>query len=263
MIGTRYPLGVPMETGRETITRLGLTTESKIGQSIEDMRALSDLMSSAHAPTQKDDLRLNVGATDAEFREESIAEMLQFVETVRRFPRVKKVNMHPGAKQRLDPGQTRGRYGEYGLQIDGIRRVADYAAASGLELVIENTNAYFGRRPRRSRGGRDRLVGKEPDLRRVAEGVDPDRPGCRSAERGALPGLQPHLHLRSHLRGPRAAQRGRHGFRVEAGADQARTLERQLPLRHAWPQTTHTPCWAGGLFRWICTALSSRSTQPS
>ena len=143
MTGTRYPLGVPMETGRETITRLGLTTESKIGQSIEDMRALSDLMSSAHAPTQKDDLRLNVGATDAEFREESIAEMLQFIETVRRFPRVKKVNMHPGAKQRLDPGQTRGRYGEYGLQIDGIRRVADYAAARGLELVIENTNAYF------------------------------------------------------------------------------------------------------------------------
>ena len=143
MTGTRHPLAVPMEAGRETITRLGLTTESKIGQSIEDMRALSDLMTSAHAPTQKNGLRLNVGATDAEFREESIAAMLEFVESARQFPRVKKVNMHPGAKRRVEPEQTRGRYGEYGLQIDGIRRVADYASARGLELVIENTNAYF------------------------------------------------------------------------------------------------------------------------
>ena len=85
MTGTRYPIGVPMAAGRETITRLGLTTESKIAQSIEDMRALSDLMTSAHAPTQKDGLRLNVGATDAEFREESIAEMLSFVDTARGF----------------------------------------------------------------------------------------------------------------------------------------------------------------------------------
>ena len=143
MTGTKYPLAVPMGAGRETITRLGMTTESKIGQSIEDMRALSDLMSSAHAPTQKDGLRLNVGATDAEFREESIAEMLQFVETARQFPRVKKVNMHPGPKRWRDPEQTRGRCGDYGLQIDGIRRVADHAAARGLELVIENTNANF------------------------------------------------------------------------------------------------------------------------
>ena len=143
MTGTKYPLAVPMEAGRQTITRLGLTTESKIGQSVLDMRALSDLMSSAHAPTEKDGLKLNVGATDEDFREESIAEMFQFVELVRQFPRVKKVNMHPGARRRNDPEQTRGRCGEYGLQIDGIRLVADYAAARGLELVIENTNASF------------------------------------------------------------------------------------------------------------------------
>ena len=143
MTGTRYPLAVPMAAGRETITRLGLTTESKIAQSIEDMRALSDLMTSAHAPTRKGDLRLNVGATDAEFREESIAEMLAFVDTARGFPRVRKVNMHPGVRQCVDPEQTRGRHGDYGLEIDGIRRVADHAAARGLELVIENTNANF------------------------------------------------------------------------------------------------------------------------
>ena len=125
-----------MEAGRDTLERLGLTAESKIDQSIEDMRRLSDLMTSAHAPTQKEGMRLNVGATDEEFRQASIQEMLNFIETVRQFPRVKKVNMHPAPKQWLDDAQVTGRYGDYGLQIDAIRQIADFAAARGLELEL-------------------------------------------------------------------------------------------------------------------------------
>ena len=143
MTGTKNQLAVPMAAGRETLERLGLSTESKIDQSIEDMRSLSDLMTSAHAPTQKEGMRLNVGATDEEFRQESIQEMLAFIETARRFPRVRKVNMHPGPKQWPDDVQTTGRYGDYGLQIDAIRQIADYAAARGLDLVLENNNANF------------------------------------------------------------------------------------------------------------------------
>ena len=143
MTGTKYQLAVPMAAGRETLERLELTTESKIDQSIDDMKALSDLMTSAHAPTQKDGVRLNVGAKDEEFRQSSIKEILGFIETVRQFPRVKKVNMHPGPKRWFDPEQTAGRHGDYDLQLDGIRHIADFAAARGLDLVLENTNASF------------------------------------------------------------------------------------------------------------------------
>ena len=143
MTDTKYQLGAPMETGRDALERLGLTTESEIDQSIEDMRRLSDLMSSAHAPTEKDGMRINIGATDKEFREESIRAMLDFIEMVVEFPRVRKVNMHPGPKQWPDTAQTTGRYGDYGLMIDGIRRIADFAAEKGLDLVLENNNANF------------------------------------------------------------------------------------------------------------------------
>lgn len=143
MTGTKHPLGVRMEAGRDALERLGLTCESKIDQSIDDMRRMSDLMTSAHAPTMKAGARLNVGATDEGFRQESIQEMLTFIDTAAQFSRVKKVNMHPGPKQWPDELQTAGRYGDYGLQIDAIRQIGDYAASKGLELVLENNNANF------------------------------------------------------------------------------------------------------------------------
>lgn len=143
MTGTKYPIAVRMEAGRDVLERLRLTCESKIDQSIDDMSRMSDLMTSAHAPTMKAGARLNVGATDEEFRQDSIQEMLTFIDTAARFSRVKKVNMHPGPKQWPDELQTAGRYGDYGFQIDAIRQIGDYAAAKGLELVLENNNANF------------------------------------------------------------------------------------------------------------------------
>ena len=132
-----------MTAGMDNLIRLGLNTESSLKDDIEDMRRFPELMTSMHAPVLKGDVRLNFGATDDDFRQMSIDEMLAFIDMARQFPNVKKVNMHPCAKQWLVEAQVSGRYGDYDRQIDGIRQIADYARTHGLEIVIENNNAHF------------------------------------------------------------------------------------------------------------------------
>ena len=51
--------------------------------------------------------------------------------------------MHPGPRQWLNEEQTEGRQGDYDLMIDGIRQIAAHAAGFGLEIVLENNNAYW------------------------------------------------------------------------------------------------------------------------
>ena len=132
-----------MSTGLDELKRLNLNTEAGAARDVQEMRVFAEVLVSAHAPVNKDALRLNIGATEDDFREMSIREILSYVDMVRELPRLKQVNMHPAPKQWLDETQTGGRQGDYDRMIDAIRQIADYAAKWGLEIVLENNNAYW------------------------------------------------------------------------------------------------------------------------
>ena len=138
-----------MAAGIDNLMRLGMNTEAPTSLDLDELRPFRELIISGHAPldrvgySSKDGQRLNLGATDDDFRQMSIKEMLDYVESAQQFPRFKQINMHPTPKQRLDDAQTSGRYGDYDRMIDGIRQVADFAARLGLEIVLENDNVYW------------------------------------------------------------------------------------------------------------------------
>ena len=67
-----HQLGIMPNAGLNTLHRLGLNTEASMGDEIDDMAEFSDVLVSAHAPSMTGDDRLNIGATDAEFRKTSI-----------------------------------------------------------------------------------------------------------------------------------------------------------------------------------------------
>jgi sugar phosphate isomerase/epimerase len=116
--------------------RLNLNTE--VGWPDFENDTFWDLAISGHAPASTGGLPLNIAATDDEFRRISIAELVGYVEQVRRLPRLKQVNIHPPPRQWLDETQTAVRQSDYGLMIDSIRQIADFTAKIGLDLVLEN-----------------------------------------------------------------------------------------------------------------------------
>jgi len=139
----RYPLSTLTRAGVENLKRLGLSTELSTAPSPEELTTFRDFAISGHAPLYNGDLLLNIGAIDEEFRQMSIDELLSYVDLVRKLPRLRQVNMHPGPKQWLNDTQTGGRHGDYGRMIDGIREIADAAARWGIEIVLENNRAYW------------------------------------------------------------------------------------------------------------------------
>ena len=145
--GTVHPLAIPMRAGSDVLRRFGLNCESSLSDSIDDVDEYSEFLVSAHAPTTMNDMRLNIGAIDQEFRETSIRYLTEYIDKAHRYPNVRQVNMHPPPKQWLDDAQTQGRYGEYGFMIDAIRRIADHAYSLGIEVVLENNNTYWSRVP--------------------------------------------------------------------------------------------------------------------
>jgi sugar phosphate isomerase/epimerase len=155
-VGTKYPLSSVHETGIEDLKRLGL--DSELGNAYpESIAALWDLAVSAHAPSHTgehlpnfgapggDLVHLNIAATDEDFRRLSIAETLGYVDRVREMPRVKRIVVHNGDRQRLDNTPVAGQQGDYGLMIDSIRQIADGAAEWGLEIVLENLPVLWPR----------------------------------------------------------------------------------------------------------------------
>lgn len=132
-----------MSAGIDNLKRLGLKTEFRPHSSVEELRPFAELAISGHAPFAKSGLRLNYAATDDEFREMSINEMMSYIDIIRRFPSARQINMHFAPKQWLDESQTGGSFGDYNLLIDSIRKFADYSARWGIEIVLENNNAYF------------------------------------------------------------------------------------------------------------------------
>jgi len=141
--GTKYTLSAPPDTGIENLERLGMFTEIGMVASADEASALTDVAISSHAPLYRGPERLNIAATDAEFRQMSLDSILAYVDMVRDLPHMKKINMHPSPKQWLYEDQTGGRQGDYGLMIEAIRQVADYCARSGLELVLENNSTRW------------------------------------------------------------------------------------------------------------------------
>ena len=132
-----------MMAGVDNLKRLSLATEASMADDIETADNFAEVLTSAHAPALKDGLRLNIAATDDVFRQISVNHVLSYIEMARRYPNVQQVNIHPPPRQWLDEGQTAGRYGDYGRLVDGMRQIADYAADWGIEIVVENLNAYF------------------------------------------------------------------------------------------------------------------------
>lgn len=142
-LGLKYPLSCQIKAGLSNLNRLNLKVESSLGDDIENVEEFAELLISAHAPVTIGDMRLNYGATDKDFRNISINQIIAYIDAARRYPHVKQINMHPGPKRWLKPEQTQGRIGDYQLMIEAIRTISSHAQDYGLEIVVENNNAYW------------------------------------------------------------------------------------------------------------------------
>ena len=142
MVGT---LSAPVSIGEEHLRRLGLTTEVGTDLKDEKLKTIADLVISAHAPWHlvPGKVRSNIAATDDEHRRASIEQVAQYIRELHKFPRVKKVVMHPGAKQIFRPEQEVGQWGTYERLIEAIQELGDVASACGLKLVMENNLAFW------------------------------------------------------------------------------------------------------------------------
>ena len=168
-----------MKTGLEVLRRLDLKCEASMSDDIETAGEFSEVLVSAHAPAQKDGQRLNVAATDEPFRRMSINHIIAYVDAVRRYPDVRQVNIHFAPKRWVDDTQTGGHEGDYSLLIDGVREIAAFAVDRGIEIVMENNNAYWTGLPEGVQAGdvdwssRNRYFGMSPEeWSQMCEDVD-------------------------------------------------------------------------------------------
>ena len=142
---TNPPLSAPVKSGLDVLNRLGLTAESSMEDSLDEVGDFAEVLISAHAPAAVGDLRLNVAATDDDFRRESLDHLKAFVAQASTFPRVRQVNIHFAPRLWVDETQTRGQHGEYERLIDGVRELAAFADGHDIEIVMENaTMKWFG-----------------------------------------------------------------------------------------------------------------------
>ena len=139
----RPPLSAMMHHPVDDIKRLGLTVEGSARAGLEEMKPYADVFATAHAPYWAGSQRLNPAATDGDFREESIKIIEDHIEVTTTFPNLTQINVHFGYLRYVEPHQTRGRDGEYRLQVEGFQRIADFAAERGKEIVLENSGAYW------------------------------------------------------------------------------------------------------------------------
>ena len=142
--GIKHPLSAPVFAGLETLKSFGLLAESSMLDDIRVPDDYADVLISAHAPaTAPDGSRLNIAATDDDFREMSIGIITKYIDDASRYPKVKQVNIHFAPRKWLDESQKAGQEGDYDLLIDGVRRIAAYADMQDIEIVMENGNAYW------------------------------------------------------------------------------------------------------------------------
>ncbi len=133
----------PFKTGLATLKRLGLKAEASMVDDIETADEFSEVMISAHAPATVGEQRLNIAATDEPFRRLSIDTIVAYVKAASRYPHVRQVNIHFAPKRYVADSQPHGQEGDYDLLIDGVREIAAFADTRGIEIVMENINAYW------------------------------------------------------------------------------------------------------------------------
>ena len=76
--GIKHPLSAPVYSGLETLESLGLLAESSRQEEIHVLDDYANVLISAHAPaTAPDGSRLNIAATDNDFRAISIGMRLK------------------------------------------------------------------------------------------------------------------------------------------------------------------------------------------
>ena len=143
----RPPLSGMMLHPVEEIERLGMKVEGSHTADLDQMRPYESVLLTAHGPYTDAGLRLNPAATDREFREHSIGIIEAYIDMTAAFPDLTQINIHFGHVRRLEEDQTRGREGDYGLQIEAFQRIADFAAARGKEIVLENSGATWSAVP--------------------------------------------------------------------------------------------------------------------
>ena len=136
-LGTKHPLSALTGAGLDNLNRLGLFTTVS-SPTPEETRTFGDIAISAHAPIYEGGRRLNIAATDDEFRQVSIKAMLKHVELVSPMPKMKLVNIHCAPKQWASDDRHDGSEGDYGLPIDGIRQIAALAEQRSIQIVLKN-----------------------------------------------------------------------------------------------------------------------------
>jgi sugar phosphate isomerase/epimerase len=129
--------------GIHDLRRLNLRAEASLVDDIEALADFSDVLTSAHAPASMGDLRINIAATDDDFRRTSIDQIVGYVDKARRYPNVRQVNIHFAPKRWMEETQVRGREGDYARLIEGVREIAAFAAGHGIEIVMENGTARW------------------------------------------------------------------------------------------------------------------------
>ena len=139
----KYPLAIPVKAGLDIIERLELRAETSLSDNVNDYRDYSSVLFSAHAPTSVGDERLNIAATDDEFRDLSISVFKDYLDRCGSFPNIKQLNLHFGLKYWVSESQTRGQIGDYQRHVEAVRTIADYAKKYGIEIVMENLNSYW------------------------------------------------------------------------------------------------------------------------
>ena len=143
MVDLKYPLAAPVKTGLENIKRLKLRAETSLRDNVDDFTEFSSVLFSVHAPTSIGDERLNIAATDKEFRELSIAVFKDYIDRCAVFPNVTQLNMHFGYKTWRYDSQPRGQIGDYSIHVESIRVLAEHARNRNIEIVMENLNSYW------------------------------------------------------------------------------------------------------------------------
>jgi len=145
MIMTRlkYPLAVPVKAGLQNINEYDLRSETSLRDNVNDFREYADVLYSAHAPTTIGDERLNIAATDSDFRNECILVFKDYIDRCADFPHIRQLNMHYGLKNWVSETQPRGQKGDYETHVESIRTLSDYARKSGIEIVLENLICYW------------------------------------------------------------------------------------------------------------------------
>ncbi len=108
---------------------------------LKDVADLSDVMYSAHAPGTKGGIRLNIASVDDNYREESIAFIIDYIDRAKDFPKVRMINVHFSPRQWTDA--TQQHKGTYDRLIDGFKRIGRHCARYKLEMVLENNNSYY------------------------------------------------------------------------------------------------------------------------